>query len=669
MIENAHKALEHFREDHGREPGNRERFGVIVGAAKSVGRPLFFALLVITVSFIPVFSLTSQEGRLFRPLAFTKTFSMFFASFLGVTLVPVLMLLLIRGKITPEKDNPVNRFLISGYQPFVNFVLRYRWFTLACALVLLLITIFPYERIGSEFMPPLNEGTLLYMPTAVPGMSITEATKILQIQDRQLKKIPEAVTVFGKAGQAETPTDPAPLSMFETIVALKPPDQWRKGMTWDKLLAEVNANIKTPGMANIFWMPIQTRTEMLTTGFRSVLGVKVFGPDLGEIQKLAVQIERELSEQPNTRSAFAERTVGGYFLDFTVNREAAARYGLKVGDVNDIIESAIGGKNITTTVEGRERYPVNTRYARDFRQDIDALKRVLVPTPTGAQVPISLLTDIRYKTGPPEVRSEDGKPVGFVFVDITTSDIDGYVRAASQRLAQRIQFPAGYYIQWAGQFQYLQEALQRLKIVVPFTLLIIFLLIYISTRSVIRTLIVLLSVPFSLIGAFWLLWLLGYNMSVAVWVGLIALAGIDAETGVVMLLYLDHAWEKFRDAGRMNNMKDLHDAVIEGAVSRVRPKIMAVSAILFGLLPIMWSPAMQAGADVMKRIATPMIGGVVSSAILELLIYPVIYIIWKKRDLKEQEEEQEAPFIPPVLVVSRENRQRLFKWIALIIGL
>src|SRR5437867_2803226 len=665
MIENAHKALEHFRDEHGREPSGLERVNVIIAGAKSVGRPLFFALLVITVSFIPVFSLTAQEGRLFRPLAFTKTFSMFFASFLGVTLVPVLMTLLIRGKITPEKDNPVNRFLIWAYQPFVSFVLRYRWFTLACALIILALTIFPFKKLGSEFMPPLNEGTLLYMPTAVPGMSITEATKILQIQDRQLKKIPEALTVFGKAGQADTPTDPAPLSMFETIVALKPPDQWRNGMTWDKLLAEVNANIKTPGMANIFWMPIQTRTEMLTTGFRSVLGVKVFGPDLGEIQKLAVQIERELAELPETRSAFAERTVGGYFLDFTVNREAAARYGLKVGDVNDIIESAIGGKNSTTTVEGRERYPVNTRYARDFRQDIDALKRVLVPTPTGAQVPISLLTDIRYKTGPPEVRSEDGKPVGFVFVDITSSNIDGYVRAASQRLAQRIQFPAGYYIQWAGQFQYLQEALQRLKIVVPFTLLIIFLLIYISTRSVIRTLIVLLTVPFSLIGAFWLLYLLGYNMSVAVWVGLIALAGLDAETGVVMLLYLDQAWEKFRAEGRMNTMKDLHDAVIEGAVSRVRPKIMAVSAILFGLLPIMWSPATQAGADVMKRIATPMIGGVITSAFLNLLIYPVIYIMWKKRGLKEQEEE-EIRFVPPALIPSEGVRRCLPKIIATV---
>jgi Cu(I)/Ag(I) efflux system membrane protein CusA/SilA len=660
MIENAHKALEHFREDHGREPDNRERFGVIVGAAKSVGRPLFFALLVITVSFIPVFSLTAQEGRLFRPLAFTKTFSMFFASFLGVTLVPVLMLLLVRGKITPEEKNPVNRFLIRTYQPFVNFVLRYRWFTLGCALVILALTIFPFSRLGSEFMPPLNEGALLYMPTAIPGISITEATKILQIQDRQLKKIPEAMTVFGKAGQAETPTDPAPLSMFETVVALKPPNEWRKGMTWDKLLAEVNANIKTPGMANIFWMPIQTRTEMLTTGFRSVLGIKVFGPDLSGIQKVAVQVEKELVQLPNTRSAFAERTVGGYFLDFTVNREAAARYGLRVGDVNDIIESAIGGKNITTTVEGRERYSVNTRYARDFREDLDALKRVLVPTPTGAQVPISMLADIQYKTGPPSVRSENGKLVGFVFVDITTSDIAGYVRKASQLLGQRIQYPAGYYIEWAGQFQYLQAAKERLKIVIPFTLLIIFVLIYINTRSVVRTGIVLLAVPFSLIGAFWLLWLLGYNMSVAVWVGLIALAGLDAETGVVMLLYLDHAWDKFRGEGRMHNMRDLHDAVIEGAVGRVRPKIMTVCAILFGLLPIMWSPTLQAGADVMKRIAAPMIGGIVTSAILELLIYPVIYVMWRKRELPDQTEEK-ALLIPQPLIPSGWLRQRLSK--------
>ena len=633
MLENAHKALEHFRDEHKREPDGRERLEVIIDAAKTVGRPLFFSLLVITVSFVPVFSLTAQEGRLFKPLAFTKTFSMFFAALLGVTLVPLLMTLLIRGKITPEFKNPVNRFLVWAYQPFVNFVLRFRSFTIITALVILLITIFPFKRLGKEFMPPLNEGTMLFMPTAVPGMAIGEATKILQIQDRQLRKFPEVDHVFGKAGQAETPTDPAPLSMFETIVTFRPFDQWRPGMTWEKLQAEMNANIKTPGMANIFWMPIQTRTEMLTTGFRTVLGVKVFGPDLGKIQDVAIQIEKALSDLPDTRSVFAERTTGGYFLDFTVNREAAARYGLTVGDVNDVVETAIGGKTITTTVEGRERYTVNARYARDFRQDLDSLKRVLVATPTGAQVPISLVADIQYKTGPPSIRDENGQLVGFVFVDLTTSDIDGYVRNAAERLRERVQYPPGYYIQWAGQFEYLKAAEARLKVVIPFTLLIIFVLIYMNTKSVVKTFIVLLAVPFSLVGAFWLLYLLGYNMSVAVWVGLIALAGLDAETGVVMLLYLDHAWEKFRDNARMNNMRDLHDAVVEGAVQRIRPKIMTVCAILFGLLPIMWSPVTQAGADVMKRIAAPMIGGIITSAIMELLIYPVIYVVWKKRRL------------------------------------
>ncbi len=636
MVENAHKFLEHFREEHGREPNGKERVATVIAAAKSVGRPLFFSLLVITVSFIPVFSLEAQEGRLFKPLAFTKTFSMFFAALLGVTLVPVLMTLLVRGKIRPEAKNPINRFLIWAYHPLVNFVLRFRWPTLIAAGVILLITIIPFKKLGSEFMPPLNEGTMLYMPTAVPGMSITESTKILQIQDRMLRKVPEVQTVFGKAGQAESPTDPAPLSMFETVLTLKPPDQWRPGMTWDKLTAEMNANIKTPGMANIFWMPIQTRTEMLTTGFRTKLGIKVFGPDLGKIQEIGLQIEKALSDFPDTRSVYAERTTGGYFLDFNIQRETAARYGLTVGNVNDVIESAIGGKTISTTVEGRERYPISVRYARDFRDDLDSLKRVLVATPTGAQVPISMLADINYKTGPPSIRDENGQLVGFVFVDITTSDLAGYVARASEKLRQTIQYPPGYYIEWAGQFQYLQAALKKLKVVIPFTLLIIFVLIYINTKSVTKTFIVLLAVPFSLVGAFWLIYLLGYNMSVAVWVGIIALAGLDAETGVVMLLYLDHAWDKFKGEGRMNNLKDLHDAVVEGAVQRIRPKIMTVCAILFGLLPIMWSPAFEAGADVMKRIATPMIGGIVTSAIMELLIYPVIYVLWKKRSLKDK---------------------------------
>jgi Cu(I)/Ag(I) efflux system membrane protein CusA/SilA len=635
MVENAHKHLEHFREAHGREPNGGERTDVIIAAAKSVGRPLFFSLLVITVSFVPVFSLTGQEGRLFQPLAFTKTFAMLFAALLGITLVPVLMTLLIRGQITPEIKNPVNRFLIWAYHPFVRFVLRFRWLTLITAALVLAATVYPYRKLGKEFMPPLNEGTILFMPTAVPGMSINEATRILQLQDRLLREIPEVERVFGKAGQPDTPTDPAPLSMFETVVTLKPHEQWRSGMTWEKILAEMNAKLKTPGMANIFWMPIQTRTEMLTTGFRSVLGVKVFGPDLGVIQDVGVQIEQALTDFPNTRSVFAERTTGGYFLDFTVKREAAARYGLTAGDVNDIVETAIGGKTIATTVEGRERYPISVRYARDFREDLDALKRVLVPTPTGAQVPISALADIDFRTGPPSIRNENGQLVGFVFVDLTTDDIDGYVTAAAQRVRERVTFPPGYYIQWAGQFEYLKSAEQRLAVVVPFTLLIIFLLIYLNTHSVARTIIVLLAVPFSLVGAFWLLYLLNYNLSVAVGVGLIALAGLDAETGVVMLLYLDQAWDKFSAEGRLRTPHDLKAAVIEGAVQRIRPKIMTVCAILFGLLPIMWSPVTQAGADVMKRIAAPMIGGVVTSAVLELLLYPTIYFLWRSRHLAE----------------------------------
>jgi copper/silver efflux system protein len=669
MVENAHKALERWSEERqSDDPAIRShaltlsRSHVIIAAAKSVGRPLFFSLLVITVSFIPVFSLEAQEGRLFSPLAFTKTFSMFFAALLGVTLVPVLMVWLIRGKITPEIKNPVNRLLIWVYQPFVKFVLRFRWLTLIIALLVMGATVYPFKKLGKEFMPPLNEGDILFMPTAVPGITVTEAMKVLQVQDRMLRQIPEVETVFGKAGQSETSTDPAPLSMIETVVKLKPAEQWRRGTTWQTLIDEINAKVKTPGMANQIWMPIYTRTEMLTTGFRTPLGIKVFGPDLGKIQDIGVQIEKALSDFPGTRSAFAERTTGGYFLDFTPNRKEAARYGLTVGDVNDIVETAIGGKTIAMTVEGRERYPINVRYARDFRDDLDALKRVLVPLPMSsermsvgasermsvgqgmnaptlrrsdapAQIPIGMLADISYKTGPPSIRNENGQLVGFVFVDITGDDIGGYVKAAAKRLNQVVQFPPGYYIQWAGQFEYQQRAFKRLLLIGPFTLMIIIVLIYLNTKSAIKTVIVLLAVPFSLVGAFWFLYLLGYNLSTAVWVGIIALAGLDAETGVVMLLYLDHAWDKFLAAGRMNSMDDLHSAVIEGAVQRIRPKIMTICAILFGLLPIMWSPTTQSGADVMKRIAAPMIGGVITSGILELLLYPVIYVFWRNRHL------------------------------------
>jgi Cu(I)/Ag(I) efflux system membrane protein CusA/SilA len=489
------------------------------------------------------------------------------------------MALLIRGQITPEAKNPLNRFLIRVYQPAVRFVLRFRWLTVLTALTILGTTFFPIHKLGTEFMPPLNEGTILFMPTAVPGMSITEATRILQIQDGLLRAVPEVGRVFGKAGQAETATDPAPLSMFETVVTLKPHDQWRPGITWDKIIAEMNQKLKTPGMANIFWMPIQTRTEMLTTGFRSKLGLKVFGPDLESIQNVALQIEKALTDLPNTRSVFAERNTGGYFMDFTPNRQTAARYGLTVGDVNDVVETAIGGKTVSQTVEGRERYPINVRYARDFRDSVDKLKRALVPTPTGAQLPMGELADISYRTGPPDIREENGQLVGFVFVDPTTDDIDGYVQAANARIAQQVKFPPACYVQWAGQFEYLKRVEQRLKIVIPLTLLIIFMLIYLNTKSVVKTTIILFAVPFSLVGAFWFLYLLNYNMSVAVWVGLIALAGLSAETGVVMLLYLDQAWEKCRSEGRMNTLADLHTAIIEGAVKRIRPQVMTVCAI------------------------------------------------------------------------------------------
>jgi copper/silver efflux system protein len=638
MVENAHRGLQQFRQKSGCDARGRERFDIIVSAAQTVGRPLFFSLLVITVSFIPVFSLQGQEGRLFRPLAFTKTFSMFFASLLGLVLVPVLMTWLIRGKVMSEKKNPISALLIALYNPLVSLVLRFRWLTLAVAIGALLFTWIPISRLGKEFMPPLNEGTILYMPAAVPGISSREASKILQIQDRILKRFPEVESVFGKAGQADTPTDPAPLSMFETVVQLKPPEQWPAGMTWQKITAEMSEATKTPGMAQVFWMPIQTRTEMLTTGLRSILGIKVFGPSLEGIQRVGISIERALADLPDTRSVFAERATGGYFLDFTANREAAARYGLRVEDVNQIVETAIGGNTIGAAVEGRERYPISVRYSRDFRDNIDALKRVLVATPGGEQVPISLLADIRYRTGPPDIRTENGQLVSYVSVDITNRDINSYVEAASRRISERVQFPPGYYVEWAGQFQYLQAAEKRLAILVPFTLLIIFVLIYLGTRSVTKTFIVLLTVPLSLVGAFWLLYLLGYNMSVAVWIGLIALAGLDAETGIVMLLYLDLSWERFRAEGRMNSLSDLNACVREGAVQRIRPKMMAVCAILFGLLPIMWSSDYQAGADVMKRIAAPMIGGIITSAVLNLLVYPVIYVMWRQRHLPKLRE-------------------------------
>jgi len=628
IIENVHKKLEKWQSEG--ETGNR--FDAVLEGMKGVGRPIFFSLLVITVSFLPVFTLEYQEGRLFKPLAFTKTFSMFFASLLAITFTPALIALFIRGRIKPEEGNPISRFLIRLYQPLVHFVLRYKKAVLASSAVLFLITIFPFMRLGSEFMPPLNEGTILYMPTAVPGMSVTEASKILQTQDRMLMEFPEVERVFGKIGRSQSPTDPAPLSMVETVVTLKPESEWREGMTWDKLITEMNSTVKFPGMANIFWMPIQTRTEMLTSGFRSNLGIKVFGSDLETIEKIGLEIENVLSEAPGTRSVFAERITGGYFLDFDIKREAVARYGLTVKDVEDVIETAIGGKNISQTVEGQERYPINVRYQREFRDDPDTLERVLVATPSGAQIPIGLLADISFTTGPPEIRNENGQKVGYVFVDVEGKDYEGYVKKAKDIIREKVELPPGYYLEWAGQYQYLLRVKERLKYILPVTIFVIFLVLYLNFRSVTETLIVLFSVPFSLVGGIWLLYILGYNMSVAVWVGIIALAGLAAETGVVMIIYLDEAYDRRKKDNEMKRAEDLNEAVVEGAAQRVRPKVMTVATTILALLPLMWSAG--TGADMIKRIAAPMVGGLVTSTVLTLLIIPVIYALWKGAGLK-----------------------------------
>ena len=623
MIENAHKRLEHW-EKEGRT-GDRNR--VLIDAAKEVGRPLFFSLLIIAVSFLPVFTLEAQEGRLFKPLAYTKTFAMLAASLLSVFLVPTLMLLLIRGKIAPEARNPINRFLIWIYQPFVHLALRFRKTVLALAVLAIVSTVPVFYQLGSEFMPPLYEGSLLFMPTGLPGMSIDSVGKAMQLQDKILKSFPEVETVFGKAGRARTATDPAPLAMIETTITLKPEEEWREGMTPEKLIEEMNQALRIPGISNSWTMPIKARIDMLTTGIRTAIGIKVFGPDLNVIQSIGEELERALKDVPGTRSIFAERVVGGYFMDFTVNREAAARYGLTVGDVEDVIESAIGGKNITTTIEGRERYPVNVRYKREFRAEPEQLRRVLVATPSGVQVPLAQLADLKLTRGPPFIKSEAAEPVGYVYVDVAGRDLGGYVAEARKVVEEKVTVPNGYHLVWSGQYEYMQRAQKRLMYVVPLTLFIVFVLLYLSTRSIAKVFIVLLAVPFSLIGAVWILHMLDYNLSVAVWVGIIALLGVDAETGVIMLLYLDHAYDRMKRRGKMGSLADLKEAVIEGAVLRVRPKMMTVMAIVMGLLPIMWSTG--AGSDVMKRIAAPMIGGILTSFVMELLVYPVVFTLWK----------------------------------------
>nr|WP_211219085.1 efflux RND transporter permease subunit [Luteimonas mephitis] len=629
MIENAHKHIE-------RDDGTRSRAQLIIDACREVGPALFFSLMIITVSFLPVFALEAQEGRMFHPLAFTKTFAMAGAALLSITLVPVLMLLFVRGKILPEHKNPVNRFLIATYRPIIDVVLRHKVATIAVALVALLVTAWPASRLGSEFMPTLNEGTLLYMPASLPGMSVTKASELLQQQDRIIKTFPEVESVFGKAGRALTATDPAPLEMFETVINLKPEDQWREGMTTDKLIAEMDAALKFPGVANSWTMPIKARTDMLATGIRTPVGIKVFGSNLAELEKVALEIEAAVRTVPGTTSAFAERLTGGFYLDIDPDLARLAQYGITVGEVQDIVSAALGGERVTTLLDGRERFGVIVRYPRDLRDDPHRIAtQVLVPTPSGAQVPLGEVATVQVRKGAPSIRTENAMLAAYIYVDTRESDIGSFVEQAQEAVARDVTFPPGYYASWSGQFEYMQRAAAKMKVVIPVTLAIIFLLLYLNFRRVTESLIVMLSVPFALVGGVWLMWLLDYNVSVAVAVGFIALAGVAAETGVVMLIYLDHALEaraerRQAEGGTLTD-RDLQEAIIEGAVERVRPKMMTVVAIMAGLLPIMWSTG--TGSEVMRRIAAPMVGGMVSSTVLTLAVIPALYALIKRRQL------------------------------------
>src|SRR5512136_1790767 len=670
MIENAHKHMEH---DQGRKP----HWEIIRDASVEVGPTLFYSLLVITVSFIPVFTLQAQEGRMFKPLAFTKTYSMGAAALLSITLAPILMGYFIRGKIPAEEKNPINRFLIWLYHPVIDFVIRWRWWVIVGAAVLIgwvffpwnklaarllpdgpvkewafkVGKIFPYQHIGSEFMPPLYEGDLLYMPTTFPGLGVTEARAILQQTDKIIKSFPEVHHVFGKVGRAETATDPAPMDMIETTIMLKPEEEWpvvdiknadgkviaHRRRTPDELSDAMNAAIQFPGLNNAWTMPIKTRIDMLATGIKTPVGIKIAGPDLGALERVASEVEAVVKTVPGTLSAFAERTMGGNYIEFNIDRDAISRYGLNVADVQDVLEVALGGMPLTTTVEGLERYGVNLRYSRDFRENLGALRQIIIPTPTGAQVPLGQLAKIDVVRAPMGIKSEGAVPNAWIYVDVRNTDLGSYVQRAQGAVrdavaAGTVKLPSGYNILWSGEYEYMLKARQRLMIVVPLTLLLIILIIYLNTRSAIKTAIVMLAVPFSLVGAIGILALLHYNLSVAVWVGIIALAGLDAETGVVMLLYLDLAYDQWIKNGNMRNVADLRDAIYHGAVKRVRPKAMTAALILAGLAPILWSHG--TGADVMKRIATPMIGGVITSTVMELLVYPAIYYLWRSRSLK-----------------------------------
>ena len=631
MIENAHKHLE-------RAPTDKPRIQILINAASEVGPPLFFSLLIITVSFLPIFTLESQEGRLFGPLAFTKTFAMAAAAFLSVTLVPALMVIFMRGRIIPEHKNPINRFLIWIYRPLIRAVLKTKILTILLALAALAVSIWPARQLGSEFMPNLNEGTLLYMPTTLPGISVTKAAELLQMQDRIIKSFPEVESVYGKAGRAATATDPAPTEMFETIINLRPKDQWRPGITIDDLKAEMDIALQFPGVSNAWTMPIRARIDMLSTGIRTPVGVKVFGTDLSEMEKIARQIEAVLRTVPGTSSAYAERVIGGYYLDIVPDRKALGRYGLSVGDVQDVIATALGGQTVTTTVEGRERYGVNIRYPRDLRSSPQAIATdVEVPLPGSGAIPLGEVAKVQLTRGATSIRTENGQLATYIYVDISGRDLGGYVAEAQKVVAASVKLPTGYSVGWSGQYEYLQRAEARLKIVVPVTLLIIFLLLYLNFRALTETLIVMLSLPFAVVGGVWLIWWLGFNMSIAVAVGFIALAGVAAQTGVVMLIYLNQAYDAIEvqraAEGRSITRKDLYDAVMEGAVERVRPKMMTVVAIIAGLLPIMWSTG--TGSEVMQRIAVPMIGGMISSTVLTLVVIPAVFTVAKQIGLRD----------------------------------
>ena len=623
MVENAHK---HYERD--REKGH---FRVILDAAQEVGPTLFFTLLIITVSFMPIFTLEDQEGRLFKPLAFTKTYSMAMSAILAITVVPVLMYFFVRGKVFSEERHPISRLLRAIYRPVLRWTLAMRWQVIIAMLLLLLLTAAPLKHMGSEFMPPLWEGDLLYMPTTFPGLSITKARELLQQTDKIIRSFPEVESVLGKIGRANTATDPAPLSMIETTITLKDPSEWRPGMTKEKLIQEMDQAIQFPGLTNAWTMPIKTRIDMLSTGIKTPVGIKIGGPDLEELERLAKEVEGIVRDMPGTLSAYAERVMGGSYMDFDVDRAAAARYGLTVGDVQDVIQSAVGGMNVSWTVEGLERYPINVRYPRELRDNPEALGEILVASPTGAQVPLKQLASIELRRGPPAIKSENARPNAWVYVDLRGIDVGTWVERARAEVAEKVSLPDGYTIFWSGQYEYMERAQARLAFIVPLTLGIIFLILYVHTKSWVKTSIVLSAIPFSLVGSIWLLYWLDYNWSIAVWVGLIALAGLAAETGVVMLLYLDLAFQDWQKRGRMRNWSDLREAIDYGAVQRIRPKMMTVAATLLALLPILW--ATGTGSDVMRRIAAPMVGGVVTSFLAELVVFPAIYFVWRARSL------------------------------------